>query len=408
MKIIILGAGARGNFYAKYATKFGAQIVGVAEPNVAKRDLYCKKYNIPSEGQFSSWEEALAGEKYADAVINSTVDRLHFHSTVSALEKGYHVLLEKPMTPIKEECVEIVELAEKKNLTLMIAHVLRYTPFFAKLKELLDAKIIGEIINFQLTENIAYWHMAHSYVRGNFRNEDLASPWILAKSCHDLDILVYLLGKKCHKVTSIGNLMRFKSENAPLGAPKRCLDGCPVEKTCPYFAPAFYLQQMQEVTWPTSMISTDDSLRGRYEALQTGPYGRCVYHCDNNVPDHQTTIFEFDGGTTASFNMVGFSSGEGARTMRIFGTLGDIRGHVEKGELEINHFLKGEQQVIKIEKNLINSGHSGGDSRLTQDFLATVSGNSEANKSSARVSLQSHFMAFAAEVSRRENRTVIL
>ena len=345
MKIIILGAGARGEIYAKYATEYGAQIVGVAEPDTTKRDLYCKKYNIPPEGQFPSWEEALAGEKYADAVVNSTLDRLHFQSTIATLEKGYHVLLEKPMSPIEAECVQMVELAEKKDLILMVAHVLRYAPFFEKLKELIGSKVIGEIVNFQLTENIAHWHFAHSYVRGNFRNENLGSPWILAKSCHDLDILIYILGKNCCKVTSIGNLMHFKSSRSPLGAPKFCLDGCPSEKSCPHFAPALYLQQMQDVTWPTSMVSTDHSLSGRYEALKTGSYGRCVYHCDNNVPDHQSAIFEFDCGATASFNMIGFSS-EGARTLRVYGTLGDIRGHLEKGELEINNFLKNDQEFI--------------------------------------------------------------
>lgn len=405
MKLIVLGAGSRGDVYARYATESGVEIAGVAEPNEERRQVFCEKYNVPQEKQFASWQEALAGEKYADAVVNSTLDRVHYESTMAALEKGYHVLLEKPMSPVESECRAMVEKAEEKGLVLMVCHVLRYAPFFEKLKELLDEKRIGEIVNFQLTENVVYWHFAHSFVRGNFRNEAVSSPWILAKSCHDLDLLVYLIGKECKKVTSIGNLMHFRPENAPPGAPKYCLDGCPHEKTCPHFAPALYLKQIKNVTWPTAMISTDTSFPARYEALKRGPYGRCVYHCDNDVVDHQSAIFEFEGGTTATFNMIGFSS-ENTRTLRVFGTKGDLRGHLEKGEIQLTDFLSGEKEVIKIDYSTLISGHGGGDVRMTRDFLAAVAGEASSQKTSARVSLQSHLMAFAAERSRKEHRTI--
>ena len=407
LKIIILGAGSRGGVYARYATENGAQIAGVAEPNRERREAFCKKYDVPKDRQFDTWQEALAGDKYADAVVNSTLDRVHYASTMAALDKGYHVLLEKPMSPVEAECRAMVEKAEEKKLILMVCHVLRYAPFFEKLKEVIDSKQLGEIVNFQLTENVIYWHFAHSFVRGNFRNEEVSSPWILAKSCHDLDLLVYLIGKECKKVTSIGNLMHFKPENAPQGAPKFCLDGCPQEKTCSHFAPTLYLKQMREVSWPTTMISTDTSLSARYEALKSGPYGRCVYQCDNDVVDHQSAIFEFEGGTTATFNMIGFSN-ENTRTLRVFGTKGDLRGHLEKGELEITDFLTGEKELIKIDYTTLISSHGGGDSRLTKDFLDAVAGSASNQKTSARVSLESHLMAFAAERSRREDRTIVL
>ncbi len=404
MKIIILGTGARGNVYGRYAYENGIEIAGAADPNPERLESFCQKYGVPVEKRFPSWEEALAGDKYADAVINSTLDRVHYVSTMAALDKGYHVLLEKPMSPVEAECIAMVEKSEEKGLILMVTHVLRYAPFFEKLKELIESKRIGDIVNFQLTENVVYWHFAHSYVRGNFGNEKNSSPCILAKSSHDLDLLTYLIGKKCEKVTSIGSLMHFTAENAPENAPEYCLDGCPEEKRCPYFAPALYLKHIQNVGWPTSMISADTSFSARYEALQKGPYGRCVYRCDNDVVDHQSAVFEFEGGTTAAFNMIGLSS-ENTRILRVYGTQGDIRGHLGRGELEVTDFLTMRKESIKIDSS---ASHGGGDSRLIKDFIDAISGKNSHQKTSARISLQSHLMAFAAERSRKENRTILL
>lgn len=407
MKIIILGAGGRGNVYARYGTQYGVEIAAVADANPEKLKKFAKVYGIPENKLFTSWEQALEGEKYADAVVSAMPDRMHFVPTMAALEKGYHVLLEKPMSPVEEECRKMVETAEEKGLILMVCHVLRYAPFFEKLKEILDEKRIGEIVNLQLTENVIYWHFAHSFVRGIFRNEEVSSPWILAKSCHDLDLIGYLTGKKCLGVVSEGGLKHFREENAPEGAPAYCLDGCPHEKKCPHFAPALYLKQITAVGWPTTTVSVDDSFRARYEALRKGPYGRCVYRCDNNVTDHQSAIFEMEDGMTATFNMIGFSS-ENTRTMRVYGTRGDIRGHLEKGEIEITDFLTMEKETIKIEYTTIVSGHGGGDSRLMKDFIDAVEGKQVNLKTSARLSLQSHLMAFAAEKSRKEGIKVRL
>lgn len=405
MKLIILGAGSRGRVYARYAKKYGAQILAVADTDKERLEKFAKLYDIPARGLYSTWEEALEGEKYAHGVINATPDRVHYASTMAALEKGYNVLLEKPMSPVEKECRDMVDRAEEKDLVLMVCHVLRYSPFFEKLKEIIDSGEIGNIVNFQLTENVIYWHFAHSYVRGIFRNEKISSPWILAKSCHDLDIITYLMGKRCNRVTSIGNLMHFREENAPEGAPDYCLDGCPHEETCPYFAPRLYLKNISYVGWPSDVISVDTSFAARYEALKNGQYGRCVYRCDNDIVDHQSVIFEMEDGSTATFNMIGLSS-ENTRTMRIYGTKGDIRAHLDKGQIEIRDFLTGESELINIDYSTIISSHGGGDARLLKDFLSAISGDRAAQKTSASLSLQSHLMGFAAEESRKQGKAI--
>lgn len=405
MKLIIIGTGSRGRVYARYAEQYGAEIVAVADPNQERLENFAKKYSIPSNGLYKSWEQALEQDKYADAVIISTPDKVHYAPTMAALEKGYHILLEKPMSPNEKECRDMVSKAKEKGLLLMVCHVLRYSPFFENLKEILDSGKIGKVVNFQLTENVIYWHFAHSFVRGIFRSEAVSSPWILAKSCHDLDLLTYLMGQKCKSVTSKGNLMHFKNENMPEGAPDYCLNGCPHEKTCPYFAPSLYLKQITNVTWPSDVISVDTSLAARYEALKTGPYGRCVYKCDNDVVDHQSAIFEMEDGSTATFNMSGLSS-ENTRTIRIFGTKGDIRAHLEKGEIEVCDFLTGKKERFDIDYTTIVSSHGGGDSRLLKDFLDAISGKPAEQKTSAVISLQSHLMAFAAEKSRKLDKAV--
>ena len=332
MKVIILGAGGRGNVYAKYFSENGVEIAGLADPNTERLHKVANSNGIPEASLYHSWEEVLEKPKFADAVVNATTDHLHYKSTMKAIERGYHILIEKPISPSENECIEMVEAAERKNLIFAVCHVLRYAPFFEKIKELVENGAVGDILNFQLTENVGYWHFAHSFVRGVFRNEKVSSPMILAKSCHDLDIISYIMNKKCVSVMSDGGLTHFVHANKPEGAPTHCLDGCPHEKSCPYFAPKLYLTQITDVSWPTTAVTTDTSFAGRYAALQTGQYGRCVYQCDNDVADHQSAVFTMEDGSTASFNLIALSS-ETTRILRIYGTKGDIINR-------INHYIE--------------------------------------------------------------------
>ena len=407
MQVIILGCGNRGRTYANFLRENNVSIAAVAEPIPEKLAKFGKDFELAPAQMHTNWLDAL-NHTEAVALINATPDRVHFETTMEAMRRGFHVLLEKPMSPDEAECTALVRMAEEKGLLLMVCHVLRYAPFFEKLKELLDAQVLGRLVQVELTENVVFWHFAHSFVRGVFRNEEISSPFILAKSCHDLDLIGYLTGRKCLSVMSEGSLTYFKKENAPEGAPAYCLQNCPHAGTCPHFAPKLYLGDFSDrPAWPANSASLEQSYHARLKALETGLHGRCVFRCDNDVNDHQSALFRMEGDLAVSFNMVGFSS-ENTRTMRFFGTEGDLRGHLDKAEIEIHHFLTGETEVISIRNETLIAGHGGGDGRLLKDFVDAVREKRFNVKTSARMSLQSHLMAFAAERSRKEGRRIII
>ncbi|WP_054028344.1 Gfo/Idh/MocA family protein [Bacillus sp. FJAT-28004] len=406
--VALIGAGLRGGVYTGYALNnpLDMKVVAVAEPDARRRLSLQKDHGIDDEMCFEKWEELLDAEVSADAVLICTQDKMHFEPTIQALEAGYHVLLEKPMSASFEECILMQEQAEKHNRVLTICHVLRYTRFFQTLKSLLDEGKIGRLMSISHNENVGYWHQAHSFVRGNWRNESESSPMILAKSCHDMDILLWLAGADCSSLNSYGALSHFKSDQAPEGAPLRCLDGCPAADTCAYYAPKVYLTN--HPGWMDMAISNDLSYEARYQALLTGPYGRCVYHCDNDVVDHQVVSMEFDNEVTAVFTMTAFTK-ECDRTIKLMGTKGEIRGSMEKNEIEILYFGTGRRELITFTDQGGHAGHGGGDYGLMRDFVHVIRKNgSQDTLTSAAKSVESHMMAFAAERSRKEKRVVRL
>ena len=408
VSLALIGAGDRGmNSYAPYVLNkpHEVEFVAVAEPNKQKRESFKKQYGISEEHCFTDYKSLLEKPKLADAVMICVQDRMHLEPTMLALEKGYHVMLEKPMSVDPAECIQIGSCAEKYNKILLICHVLRYTPFFSTIKELVDKGSIGKLISIQHNENVSYWHQAHSYVRGNWRKAEESSPMILAKSCHDMDIILWLAGSNCIKLSSFGDLSHFKGENAPEGSPERCIQGCPSEKECPYYAPKIYLTE--KIDWPTSVISSDLSMEGRLRALQDGPYGRCVYHCDNNVVDHQVVNMEFENGVTAVFTMCAFTN-EMSRTIKLMGTKGEIRGHMEKNQIEVIEFGTSKKVTIDHNIGVDIHGHGGGDERLMNDFISLIREENKNGLTSAKNSVQSHLMAFAAEKARVEGTVVNL
>lgn len=406
VKVALIGAGLRGINYMEYALQHPheLEVVAVAEPNRQRREQFKARHGLEDSACFENWNDFFAGPKLADAVLICTQDKQHFEPTMRALEAGYHVLLEKPMSPDPEECIRMGEMASQAGLVFSICHVLRYTPFFTTLKELLERETIGQLMSIQHNENVGYWHQAHSFVRGNWRRKEDSSPMILAKSCHDLDILLWLADSDCLRVSSFGSLSHFTAAQAPEGAPERCLDGCPVSDQCLYSAPDLYLTE--DTNWPTSAISDDMSYDARYKALLEGPYGRCVYHCDNDVVDHQVVNLEFDNTVTAAFTMSAFTR-DVSRTIKLMGTRGEIRGAMEKNEIEIIHFGSGKIERISFEDRGGHVGHGGGDMGLIKDFLRLVqSGGSDQGLTSASRSVQSHLMAFAAEQSRVDGKVI--
>ncbi len=414
IRAILLGAGDRGTIYANYIKNHSDQveIVAVAEPIKERRENIKNMFNLSQHRVFDSWDETLALDKIGDVAIICTQDRIHYEPTMKALDLGYHVLLEKPMSPILKECVDMVNKAEEKNRHLVVCHVLRYTEFFKKLKELLDSKIIGELVTIQHIENVGYFHQAHSFVRGNWRNREESAPMILAKCCHDLDLMYWYADGECEELCSYGSLRHFKSENAPEGSTERCLDACKIRDLCPYDVKKIYFKGAQSSSsnttstrmWPASTITEDLTIEGITKALEDGPYGRCVYHCDNNVVDNQIISMNFDNGVTVAFTMTAFTD-KVSRITRFMGTHGEIRATTETNEIEIYNFRDGTMEKIKVEPS--KSGHGGGDYGIMNDFFELIK-TDKMNKrfTTGKISLSSHAMALMAEESRLSKKSI--
>ena len=403
---VVLGAGSRGSTYASYAKEHPEElkIVAIAEPRRDRLDQLADEVGVPEECRFENWQALLAQPRLADCAFVCTLDDDHTAPALKALELGYHLLLEKPMSNTEEECKAIVEAARKAERTLAVCHVLRYTPFYMTLKGLLDSGEIGEVAAINQIENVGYWHQAHSFVRGNWRTVRETSPMILQKSCHDMDIILWLMGQNCRRVQSFGSLRHFNAEHAPEGAPERCLDGCPHAEKCPYYAPKLYMD-MSRTGWPIDVITTDFTEEGRRKALEEGPYGRCVYRCDNDVVDRQVVNLEFENGGVATFTMIGLSA-DFCRQLKIFGTKGQIEANMGTGEIFLRRF-GGEPVLIPLDMGGEASGHGGGDFGIMRDFIRVLREGGE-SRTSAAVSLQSHLICFAAERSRKENIVVEL
>ena len=404
---ITLGAGGRGNVYGNFAVKFPDQlkIVGAAEPIELRRRRYQEKHTIPQENLFLTWEDVFKRPKFADAVIISTPDNLHYAPCMKALEMGYDVLLEKPIAPTEKECRDILALAKKTGRIVAVCHVLRYAPYFVKMKELLAGGAIGEVISIQHLEPIEHTHMAHSYVRGNWHNSKQTTPIILAKSCHDLDIIKWMINKPAKRISAMGDLKWFRKENAPQGSTPRCTDGCKVERQCPYSAIKEYYELRKRLA--VLDLPDDKSKHGEVimERLKTTNYGRCVYRMENDQPDHYITNILFGDNITASFSMEAFTSYHDRRT-RVMGSMGDMVGDMT--ELVVTDFRTGKQTklVPKAEdvEGYKNSGHGGGDWLLMRDFVQAVSQQNPALLTSTiDDSIESHIMGFMAEESRRKN-----
>ncbi|WP_309572718.1 Gfo/Idh/MocA family oxidoreductase [Deinococcus sp.] len=410
--VLVIGAGSRGRTYADYLRRHPdeGRVVGVAEPDEERRAHFAREYGLSPEASHATWHEALSGSREADAVFITTPDHLHVAPARRAAECGYHILLEKPMAPTEVECRAIVDAVTQAGVIFGVCHVLRYTPHTRVLKRLLASGAVGEIVSVQHLEPVGYWHQAHSYVRGQWRSEAQGSPMLLAKSCHDLDWLRYVVGLPCERVSSFGSLKHFRRENQPPGAADRCLD-CPpeVEAACPYSATRLYLGQVAVgVTgWPVNVLTESPSVETVTTALRDGPYGRCVYACDNDVVDHQVVNLEFAGGTTASFTMTGFNRMRGRET-HIFGTMGELV--TDSRTIQVYDFLTERIETIDTaaeEGTYDLSTHGGGDDGLVRAFLAAVAaGDPRLILSGPLETLESHTMVFAAEHSRREAQIV--
>ena len=407
LKAVIVGAGARGNrVFAELMTtqSTGFVAAGVVEPNSATRDAFRIRHGIPEERTFASVEEFLDAPRFGDIVFICTPDPTHYTLCRAVAEKGYDVVLEKPVATNLQECLSLLEVEGRSRTKIFVAHVLRYAPFFRAVKRVVDDGGLGEVRHINLHENIGHWHFAHSYVRGNWSRAADAAPLILAKSSHDLDLLGWLAGRPVRSVASWGGLSYFTPENAAAGSAARCVD-CALKEECRYSAVRFYLNDRSQ--WPFDVIAAPVDSRGaREEAVARGRYGRCVWRCDNDVCDHQTVVLTFDGGLEAVFDLQSLTA-DNTRTVRILFDHGELNGIVRKGELIVSRFTG---EVDRVDEEVIplplgGDPHGGGDLAMLQTLREhLVDGRHEGLMTSLHQSVAGHVLAFLAEESRlRDN-----
>ena len=406
MKYIIIGAGSRGMTYGTWAHRHGIEIAAIAEIRPDRLEAAGKALNVPEAMRFTDTKDLFALGKIADAAIIATMDRDHFGHVMQALNCGYDILLEKPISPDPVECLQIEAKANALGKKITVCHVLRYTDFFGTLKDIIDSGELGKVVAIKHSENIGNFHMAHSFVRGNWRNDTLSSPIIMQKSCHDLDILLWLTGSHCTKVAAFGSLSYFKESNAPAGSSDRCLT-CPVAENCRFDARKAYLPALGG--WPTDVVCLEQTEEALMEALRTGPYGRCVYRCDNNVCDHMSMIMEFENGVTATFSLTAQTNGV-HRNIHIMCEDGEIEADDAQRKIVVRKFVSCgcdsfDERTIHIRANA--SSHGGGDAGIMEDFAASLTDTAESRSSISR-SVESHIMACALEESRLTGKVVDL
>lgn len=399
-----IGAGLRSQIYLEYAllNPQRMKIVSIVEPNDFRREKIAKRYSVQSEFQFTNWDDFFAQEKIADVVVIGTMDHMHYEPAISAIEKGYHILIEKPIAQTIDEILDILNKAEAKGLVAGTCHVLRYHPYFMKIKELVASKRIGNIINIKHDEFIGMERMTHSYVRGKWNKKNI-NPLILSKSCHDIDFIMWLLECDCKALSSFGSLKWFRAKNAPEGSSERCID-CNIEKSCIYSSVELYIRKKR---W-TKGFDIENDYETLINILKTQDYGICVYRCNNDVVDHQVLIMKMDGDILVTINLNGITKHSG-RATHIIGSKGEIIGDGEK--LIHNNYETLEQETYDFSNLESLPFHAGADLALVEDFLNAIEhvekGVPYDFKASIKNSIISHTIALSAENSRIENRTIV-
>ena len=403
MKCVLIGAGSRGMLYARWAYEHGVEITAVAEPKPDRLAWAGQVLQIPPERLFSTAEELFAGEKWGDTAIVASLDRAHFGHVMLAMDKGYDVLLEKPISPSAWECVEVERRALELDRKVTVCHVLRYHGLISAIREILDSGELGRVVNIKHTENVGNWHMGHSFVRGNWHSSAETAPIILSKCCHDMDLLLWFTQAHCKRISAFGSLDYFRAENAPEGSAERCCD-CSLQGKCRFDAMRVYPPTLG--VWPGEMICLEQTQEALEEALRTGPYGRCVFRCDNDVCDHMSVAMEFDTGATATFTLNGHSD-RMYRQYHIMCTEGEIEADDRTNNLTIRRFPVNGLAPEQVEERHIetsNIGHGGSDLVMMEDFFL----RGGAGRSSVTRSVESHLMALAAEESRLTGQVVSL
>ncbi len=411
LRLAAIGCGSRTFIYFEWAAKMPDhyEIVAAADHNAARRAKARALSQNPAFREFNNDVAILAEPRLADIMIIATQDAYHFAHASAALRKGYDLLLEKPIATNLPEVLALDRLARELGRRVLVCHVLRYTPFYRKVKEIVASGALGRVVSFEATEGVEAWHQGHSFVRGHWSVTEKSTPMIIAKSCHDTDILSWLVDSPCESISSFGGILHFRADQAPAGAPARCTDGCPAAATCLYDAHRYLGDQKRwlEVIFDRAKTATDDEI---VAWLRTSPWGRCVYHCDNTAVDHQTVNMNFASGATGTFTMTAFSQG---RDVAIFGTkarllAGERVQRLAGSEIVIEDHATHAIQRVAVDLDA-GGGHGGGDAGLIRMLHAEMlKPRAEDMESSLPISVESHLMGFAAEESRRSGRTINL
>lgn len=422
---IIVGAGHRAMLYASYAKLHpeALTIVGVADPDPIRRKKAAACYHIPQDMCFESAEALAARPKLADAIINGTMDTQHVSTAIPLLRAGYHMLLEKPFAVNEAEMWELVRTARETGCRVMICHVLRYAPFYAQIKERLLRGDIGEIINIQCTEHVSYHHLAVSYIRGKWGNEEkCGASMLLAKCCHDLDLMVWLKsGVRPTLVSSFGGDFQLAPEKTPSRAGTRCMVDCPIEAYCLYSAKKHYIDHPDRwafYVWDSLEELEHPTLEDKIASLKgNSNYGRCVWKCDHTVVDHQSVLLQFADGATGTLNMIG-GAAKPERNIHIIGTRGEIKGVFDDSRYVVRTVDTASEAGWREEtvdlgiggdKSGANGTHGGGDLRLVEDFVRVLQGETPSvSCTSIEDSVNGHLAVFRAEKARKTGTVVSL
>ncbi len=417
---VIVGGGHRSFTYAELALKSPEKlkIVGIADPNPFRCEKARKMFGFPKENCFSSADELASVPKFADAIINGTMDHQHVETAIPLLKKGYDMLLEKPFAVSLDEMNSLVKVVEENGNKVMICHVLRYTPFYLAIKERVLAGEIGDIISINTFEHVSYHHVSTSYVRGKWGNSDnCKTSMLLAKCCHDIDIMMWMMGEdKPKTVSSCGSIFQFKPEMAPEGAGTKCLVDCPHKDTCLYSAKRIYIDhpdRWEFYVWSALEDMENDTIEDKINLLKgDSPYGKCIYKSGNNVVDHQSVMVNFASGATGTHNMVG-GAARPLRRIEIVGTKGEIWGEFEHNDIHVLRInpdpgKEFDEEIIDLSAFCEGGGHGGGDLGLAEDFVNFVRGEKPSvSCTSIFDSVAGHKTVFLADIS-RENGSVTM
>ena len=403
--IVAIGAGNRMRTYMHYVAAHPDEVklVAVVEPDAIRRNAMADQFGIPPEHRFVHYDDFFAHPVKADAIILCTPEDQHYQPCIRAIDMGYHVLLEKPIAQTIEECQAIAEAARRKGVIVSVCHVLRYHPFFLKVNEIIRSGRLGQIISINHTEGVGVDRATHGYVRGVWNRSENGNPMLLAKCCHDVDFLLWIADRRCRKVSSFGSLRWFRSANAPAQAAHRCID-CPIEKDCPYSAVDLYWRRRE---WISNFnVGPGQTIEQVIQQeLREGPQGRCVYHCDNDVVDHQTLLMELEDETVITLSMDIFTLND-YRTTKIALTGGEII--CDQHTISVTDFSTRQKQVLDFSDTYTQPWHAGADFRIVEEFLRAIRGEATHLSTAIDDTIESHRVCYAAEQSRLTGQTVML